>query len=202
MDNQSPFSFSVNFQGINASGMGRREPVEGYFQGRITEAYINQERNPNRCIFKVEFEGDFAGVTKLTGLNLPGTTQNDTRPLWRALMESVGYNSQQLDQGQVNVTPQAVLNRTCCFYFRPKDESALDGPMMYDKLKFLAPGHWQSAKTIFDQDSGSTTQAASTTAAINSAPQTLGGNNLGSTQAKSGFAAPSMSSQDLLNMVK
>jgi len=188
--NNSDFSFEIDFSDVQPR-KERLNLVEGYYKVDITEAYINAERNANRVIFKLAFKDDYQGNTKLTGLNLPGTTQKDVRGLWMNLMLSAGYTIEQLKSGVVQVKAANLVNRTAHLYFRPKDENATDGDYMYDKFNFLTESNWTASKNNFEarnQTGGATT---STTTTASSVP----------TQS-AGFASPNVSSADLLNMVK
>ena len=190
--NNANFSFTIDFSDVQPR-KERINLVEGYYKVNITEAYINAERNSNRVIFKLAFTGDFEGNTKLTGLNLPGTTQKDVRGLWMNLMLSAGYTLEQLKAGTIEVSASNLVNREACLYFRPKDENATDGEYMYDKFNFLTPSNWQSSKNSWEarQQTSAGAKVATTTATSTSVP----------TQS-AGFATPNISSADLLNMVK
>jgi hypothetical protein len=183
--NNTNFSFTVDFSDVELRKQ-RLDLVEGYYKVKITEAYINAERNANRVIFKLAFQGDYEGNTKLTGLNLPGTTQKDVRGLWMNLMLSAGYTLEQLKSGTIEITAANLVNRDACLYFRPKDEEATDGDMMYDKFNFLTPSNFESSKANFEARNQTAGKAASAPAAKPAA----------------GFASPNVSSADLLNMVK
>ena len=193
------FTFTVNLKEVRASGMARPQPIEGYYQGSIVEAYINMERNPNRVIFKVDFVGAYQGNTKLTGLSLPDTGDFDSRPQWRALLESAGFTPAQLDSGALNVSAQALIGRQVHFYFRPKSETAEQGTSeSYDKTKFLAPTHWNSGKDLFSK------QTVETKAKVTvSTPKAQNLNTISTPAApQAGLASSNMSPQDLLAMVK
>ena len=178
------FSFTVDFSDVELRKQ-RLDLVEGYYTVKITEAYINADRNANRVIFKLAFQGDFEGNSKLTGLNLPGTTQKDVRGLWMNLMLSAGYTLEQLKSGSIEITPAALVNRDACLYFRPKDEEATDGDLMYDKFNFLTPSNFASSKANFE-----------------ARKQSTGSKPVATAQPAAGFASPNVSSADLLNMVK
>lgn len=178
----SNFSFTVDFSDVELRKQ-RLDLVEGYYNVKITEAYINADRNANRVIFKLEFQGDYQGNTKLTGLNLPGTTKKDVRGLWMNLMISAGYTLEQLKSGSIEITAANLVNREAHMYFRPKDEEATDGDLMYDKFNFLTPENFASSKSNFE--ARNQTNVSSTP----SAPA-------------AGFASNTVSSADLLNMVK
>ena len=54
--------------------------MKNYYNGTISEAYIDPTRNPNRVIFRVAFtDAGFEGVIRSTGLMKPGSTQKDNR---------------------------------------------------------------------------------------------------------------------------
>lgn len=171
------WNFNVNLGGVSAAG-GRITVVEGYYNATVTEAYIDAARNSNRVVFKVTFtDPGFQGVVRTGGLNVPGSTKNDNRAFWRALMESCGYPPAQLDQN-LNLSANAVIGRPCKVYFRPRDENALDNDGRYDKLDFLSPKDWDLRKTSHASRKAApaqntTVQHAAPVAAAPSAP-TLG----------------------------
>lgn len=191
-NNNANFSFTIDFSDVQPR-KERLNLVEGYFKVKIEEAYINAERNANRVIFKLAFQGDYAGNTKLTGLNLPGTTQKDVRGLWMNLMMSAGYTLDQLKAGAIEINASNLVGREACLYFRPKDENATDGEYMYDKFNFLTPTNWTASKNSWEarqQTGGAKASSASATTASPAPSQSAG------------FATPNISSADLLNMVK
>ena len=189
--NNTSFSFTVDFSDVETKKT-RLDLVEGYFKVKIEEAYINAERNANRVIFKLAFQGDYEGNSKLTGLNLPGTTSGDVRGLWMNLMLAAGYTIEQLKAGTIEISASNLIGREACLYFRPKDDNATDGDLMYDKFNFMAQSNWEASKKNWEtkgQSAGTTTTGAKVATA--SVP----------TQT-AGFATPNVSSADLLNMVK
>lgn len=188
--NNTTFSFSIDFSDVEVRKQ-RLDLTEGYFKVKIEEAYINAERNANRVIFKLAFQGDYQGNSKLTGLNLPGTTSGDVRGLWMNLMLASGYTIEQLKAGTIEVSASNLIGREACLYFRPKDETSTDSDLMYDKFNFMSPSNWEASKKNFEAKQQSVGGAATTSSVTGSVP----------TQS-AGFATPNISSADLLNMVK
>jgi len=209
------WAFDVNLTGISAAGV--RPPVtENYYNGTISEAYIDPTRNPNRVIFRVAFtDAGFEGVIRSTGLMKPGSTQKDNRGYWRALLESCGYNAAQLDNN-LNLQAGHFVGRPCKIYFKPKDENALDEKSQYDRLDFLSPATWDIRKQQFNaRQAAQASGTASHAAVINNPAPTNTGSALGAPQtvstipangaapkATASFAGPSMSAADLRAMVQ
>ena len=151
------WNFNLDLSGVSAAG-GRIDVVEGYYNANVAEAYVDSARNPNRVVFKVSFtDPGFQGVIRTGGLNKPGTTKNDNRAFWRALMESCGYQPAQLDQN-FQLSAAAVIGRPCKVYFRPRDQNALDNDSRYDKLDFLAPKDWDLRKAALESRKANPTQ--------------------------------------------
>lgn len=165
------FSFAVNLSGISApSGNRNMEVPEGYYQGKITDMYVNAERNPNRVVIKVTMtDGAFAGVVRTHGLNMPTSNQDKVRYYWRGMAESAGYTPTQLDKGEITMGRDTFLDRTVCFHYVPKDKST-DG---YEAMNFYAPADWAQKKQLFDlkNNGGSSSPPPSVAAPV------LGGGN-------------------------
>jgi len=208
------WNFNINLNGVAAAGF-RPPVVEGYYNGTISEAYVDPTRNENRVVFKVVFtDPGFQGVVRSGSLMKPGSTQKDNRVFWRALLESCGYTAAQLDQ---NLALQAahVVGRPCKVHFKPKDENALDDKSRYDQLNFLSPKDWDTRKATFESRKATQTVTThgtvATKAAIPAQSQGLGNVSTpslgtvpsnGAPQPTASFAAPSMSAADLRAMVQ
>ena len=183
---KTSFEFTVDFSDIQEK-KPRLSLTEGYYQVLIKEAYINPERNKNRAIFNLEFTGDFAGNWKNTGLNLPGTTKGDIRGLWLELMYSAGYTADQIKTGAVKVNGSVVQGKNAYIYYKP-GTGEVGSDDQYDTIKFRNPDTWNKMKAQFEgtaQNFGGATATATTPPAP-----------------AAGFANPTVSSADLLNMVK
>jgi len=191
------WSTQVNMAGVNTAGGGIKVK-EGYYNGILTEAYIDLGRNPDRVVMKVTFtDPAVKGASRFNSMYIPGKTPSgkDNRMYWRAVLESVGYQPAQLE-GNLNLSAQALVNRPCTVYFRPKDPNAVAGSDQYDQLTFLAPHHWAAKKAAFEAQSSISAPAstlAAPQAATPSAAPTI-------TASSAGFSPPNVSSQDLLNM--
>ena len=190
------FSFTVDFSDVTVYTPKKKlELVEGYYKVLIAEAYINPERNANRAIFKLEFQDDYAGNSKLTGLNLPGTTQNDVRSLWMNLMLSAGFTEAQIKTGAVKISTDILSGKTVHLYFKPKSEDATDGSdSAYDKFTFLSVEAWTNSKANFESKQAAQVNKASAPSKPVVAQDVP--------KQTAGFAAPNVSSADLLNMIK
>ena len=170
--NDTNFSFQLNLTGVTAA-MGRAKVDEGYYNCKISQCFINTERNANRVVFKVLFMDEgFHGVIRTTGIQLPGTTEGDVRPFWRSVLESCGYNSTHLDQA-IMISPQNFVGRSCKIYFKPKVKDSLAENEQYDKVDFLTHQDWATRKGLFDTKA-SQQAAVSTSAAVQSMPQEVG----------------------------
>lgn len=185
----------VNLAGVSTAGGGMKVK-EGYYNAVLTEAYIDNSRNPDRVVMKVTFSDPAVnGASRFNSMYLPGKTPSgkDNRMYWRAVLESVGYQPAQLE-GQLNLSAQALVNRPCTVYYRPKDPNAIAGSDQYDQLSFLAPHHWKAKKAAFESQAA-TSSPASTLAA----PSPASGSPT-ITASSAGFSPPNMSPQDLLSM--
>lgn len=189
----------VNMAGVNSAGGGIKV-VEGYYNGVVNAAYIDLSRNADRVVIKVAFSDPAVkGAIRTTSIYLPGKTPSgkDNRMFWRAILESCGYQPAQLE-GQVNLSAQALVNRPCTVYFRPKDPNAVAGSDQYDQLTFLSPGHWATKKGLFE---ASKKNAPAASAATFSAPSLSATPAAPTPSASSaGFAPSNLSTTDLLGM--
>lgn len=153
MDNNEPnlkrdWSFKINLSGVTAPRGGRKMDVtEGHYSVVCSDAYINDDRNPNRVVFKFIVKGgQFDGAELTDGINLPKNDEDKVRVYWRGMAESAGYSPADLDAGEIEMAPSTFLNRTFGIHYVPKDEAA---GRRYDNVKYLTPAsfsqHAQSA---------------------------------------------------------
>ena len=203
MDTQKDqsWNFSFDFTGVNAATGKSRQAPEGYYQGLITEAYVNPDR-PDRVIFRATFGEDYLGQTALTGLRMPRDKDDKVIYYWRGLLESCGYTGEQLDRGVTGIGAQVFVNKPTTFFFRPGDPEAIEEDKKYSKTQFLSHGEWARQKQEFDAKSNLATPAnQSTSLASPQPPSTVAPSN-GAQPAATGFAAPNASTNELLNMLK
>ena len=165
------FSFSVNLSGINApTGNKNMEVPEGYYKGKLSDMYVNAERNPNRAVIKITMsEAPFNGVVRTCGLNLPKSDDDKVRYYWRGLAESCGYTPAHLDKGSITMGRDTFVDREVHFHYVPKDKST-DG---YEAVNFLPPAEWSQQKQMFAMKQANGTTSASAEAK----PTVLGGGN-------------------------
>lgn len=160
------WSVTLNVSGIQAATGKKSEPLpKGFYKATITDAYVNAERNANRVVFRMTVsEGGFAGSYCTTGLNKPKDASDNVRYYWRALAESVGFTSAQLDAGEVVMTPASFIDRVAHIRYTPKEESGSG----YTKVDFLTPAEWTQQAQMGNANAGN----------ANAAPaNTLGGGN-------------------------
>jgi len=170
--NDTNFSFQLNLTGVTAAG-GRIDVAEGYYNGKITQCFINTERNKDRVVFKIAFTDEgFHGVIRTTGLQLPGTTNKDNRTFWRSALESCGYTAAHLDQA-IMLGAQNFVNRPCKIYYRPAVKDSPASNEQYDRLDFLSPQDWETRRGVF-LAKGAAGRNVPTAAAVQSTPQEIG----------------------------
>jgi hypothetical protein len=168
------WDFEVNLSGLVApTGKGSQVP-EGYYQVKLTDLYVNPEKNPNRVIIKMAIAtGPFTGAVRTTGLGRPTSPDDKVRYYWRGLAESAGYDPTQLDKGEIRLGASSFLGKTAYIYFKPKD-----GEGTYEDVDFLPPAEWAQQKQGFDATAGSDSTPATKSAepvVTQTGPTTLGG---------------------------
>lgn len=143
------WDFSVNLSGLQApSGKGANILPEGYYKVTISDMYVNPDRNPDRIIIKVTVaEGPFKGSVRTTGLSKPKSADDKVRYYWRGVAESAGYSPGQLDNGEIQLSAKAFINKTAHVHYVPKVE---DDANSYETVLFLAPQEWVNQSTTFE----------------------------------------------------
>ena len=143
---------------------------QGYYKAQITDMYVGLK--PDRVVIKATVaEGPFTGTLRTDGIGVPRSEDDKVRHYWRALAESVGFGSADLDNGQVTLSASVFVNRVGHMYFVPKDE---ENGVQYEKITWLAPAEWTQQKANFDMQSGAA--AAAPAPAVAGLGSALGGN--------------------------
>jgi hypothetical protein len=142
------WNVDVNLSGLNApTGAKNLEVPEGFFKAKITDMYVNPDRNPNRVVLKMQItEGPFTGVIRTDGLNIPKSDEDKVRYYWRGLAESSGYTPAQLDNGSIQLGRGTFIDRIVHIHFTPKTKTA-DG---YEQIDYLPPSEWNQQRQVFD----------------------------------------------------
>lgn len=170
-NNDRSFSIALNVSGVTAA-TGDSSLPEGYYRAVVSDMYVSPEK-PNRVVIKVRVsEGASAGVLRTTGLNIPTSPDDKVRAYWRALLESVGYTSTQLDNGQITLGADAVVGRTAHIYYMPKDEEA---GVQYDRVSFYPPAAWADASANFQPGMKAAQPSATRSVGTSAAGSRLGG---------------------------
>jgi hypothetical protein len=140
------WAFDVNLAGVNAA-VGKSPYVpEDFYKGKVSDMYVNPEK-PGRIIIKLSIsEGEFMGVVRTTGLNIPTSGEDKVRHFWRAFAESVGYSPADLDKGQIKIGPSAFVGKATHFHYIPKDATE---DKAGDDLYFLPPTEWNQQRQAF-----------------------------------------------------
>ena len=168
---QRDWDFDVNLSGLVApTGKGGNNLPEGYYKSKITDMYVNPDKNPNRVIVKLTVsEGPFTGTIRTDGFNKPTSAEDKVRYYWRALAESVGYGPDALDKGSVSLGVDTFKNKTAHIYFTPKDE---ERGVQWEDITWLSPTEWDQQKKNFEMQANATLAAAPSAGGAGSA---LGG---------------------------
>jgi hypothetical protein len=140
------FIININLAGVDAAGGGVSVP-EGYYKGTVVDAYQATNKNGGtRIVFKLSgFEG-YASAVRTTSITIPNAnTKDGLRTIWRAAMESMGYEGAQLDSGPLQLNRDIFVNRPIHVYYVPGDRDQ----NIYDEIKMLSPSAWASGKAAF-----------------------------------------------------
>jgi hypothetical protein len=163
------WDFDVNLSGLVApTGKGGNVLPTGYYKVKLSDLYVNPDRNINRVIIKLTVaEGPFTGAIRTTGFNKPNGPNDKVRYYWRGLAESAGYTPAQLDSGSLKLGLATFKDRDAYIFFQEKDE---DAGRQYEDIDFLPPMEWSQQKQNFDlQQAALAQQAVASKAAAGSA---------------------------------
>lgn len=151
------WDFDVNVSGLNApKGHGGVQPDKGYYKAKVTDMYVNSERNANRVVIKTEIsEGPFAGAVVYGGINKPSGPDDKVRYFWRGFAESAGYTPAQLDAGGLTLGNSSFVGKVVHLFFAPKDDEN-----EYPQTDFLAPAEWNQQRQVFMSSGGGSTNGA------------------------------------------
>lgn len=154
------WSFKTNLSDISApTQLGAPDVPDGYYQGDISDMYV-QQNNDNRIVIKIKMlDAPFAGVVRTDGMNMPKSAEDNVRYYWRALAESAGYSPTQLDKGEINLGPKAFIGKRVFFHFKPKN-----GEGTYERISYFAESVWTQQRANHVANGGGTT--ASTGSAL------------------------------------
>jgi hypothetical protein len=151
------FNLSLNLAGVQASG-GGKSLIEGYYKGSIVDAYEAQNSNGGtRIVFKIgNFEG-YGNAVRTTSITVPNAnTKAGLLNVWRAALESMGYEPAQLDVPGLQLNRDTFVNRPAHIFYKPGDRDA----GIYDEVKFLSATAWTSQKAASAAPSTSAIGAA------------------------------------------
>lgn len=163
------FNLSLNLAGVQAAN-GGQSLTEGFYAGTVVDAYSAQNNNGGtRIVFKIgNFEG-FGNAVRTTSITVPNA---NTKPgllnVWRAALESMGYQQAQLDVPGLQLNRDTFVGRSMHIYYKPGDRDA----GIYDEVKILSPSAWNTQKASFE---ASSTSAIGATQAAPVAATSLGG---------------------------
>jgi len=159
------FIININLAGVDAAGGGVNIP-EGYYKGTVVDAYQATNKNGGtRIVFKLSgFEG-YASAVRTTSITVPSAnTKDGLRTIWRAAMESMGYEGAQLDSGPLQLNRDIFVNRPIHVHYEPGDRDQ----NTYDEIKMLSPSAWEMQKAAFKAPA---TSALGATRTAHTAPQ-------------------------------
>lgn len=136
------FTFSLNVSGISAAN-GNPTMTEGYYTATITDAFVDTSRNASRVQFKLTVsDGPLKGVVRTDGLNIPKSADDKVRYYWRALCESAGFTSAQLDNGEVSIGPDTFKGKDVYIHYIPKGSP--NNSTEYDRVVYLNQTDWKA----------------------------------------------------------
>ena len=159
------WNININVAGISAPSGGSPAAVtKGHYKVKITDAYVNPERNAGRVVFKLTIsEGQFAGIELTDGMSIPKDENDKVRYYWRALAESAGYEPKDLDSGAITMSMSTFKGRDAHISYTPKSESS-----KYDKVDYLNPSVWAARATSPVAEATSTLPVVDAPAALGS----------------------------------
>jgi hypothetical protein len=163
-----PLMFTESFVGVAPSGTYIQMP-ETTFKGKIVDIEVADGKNdPGSKVaaftVAVSDPSEYVGARRTFRLRIPDASEKgqNSKAMWRALLESLGYTPAQLDTGAITVTNEAILNREGHFYHVPRKAGVKDS---YDEITVLTPTVYAQRKRA-----GVPQQAAQTVAATATGP--------------------------------
>jgi hypothetical protein len=143
-NNNRDWSFKINLSGLRAP-TGTANVEQGYYKAKVVDMYERPEK-PGRVVIKLAItEGRFSGATRVTGINIPKSDEDNVRYYWRGFSESVGYDPAQLDAGEVDLSIESYKDRVAHIFYTPKEMTS-NG---YDEVDFLPPLEWSNRSADF-----------------------------------------------------
>lgn len=193
------FSFDINLNGVQAAG-GSLTLLEGYYNATVTECYVDESRNANRVLFKLQItDSPYNGSVRVTGLNKPRSAEDKVRYYWRAALESCGYTQAQLDSANgLQISDQLFAGRQCTIYYKPKNEDAITDADRYEKVNFLTKSDWDLKKKVFEAEAKTSVQVSANAGTV---PSPTAQPSAGIPTPQAGFAGKGMTTDDLMKMV-
>jgi len=196
MPNKS-WTANLSFEGVNMKPRAR-VATEGYYNGKIVDTFVDDER-PNRVNFHVEItEGDFKGFICRDSMMIPGSYQGkDNTYYWGQLLLSVGTPAENLT-GNVPIPDGAkLIGLDTTIYFKPGNRE--EGT--WNRMRFLEKSKWSNDKKEFEA-AGSAMSGTTATNTIPTPAVTPSVPSNGSIpQATSGFAPQGSGGSNILDLL-
>lgn len=145
------FSFQVDLTNVAPSGTYVQIP-EMALKGKITALIANahkDEAGARVAKFTITVtEPGYEGAQRFINMRLPDATEKgqSVRPLWRAVLESIGFGPAQLDNGTLNLGPATFIGKEGHFWHKPRPEGSKKEDNLYDDLSFLTPAAYADRK--------------------------------------------------------
>ncbi len=140
MAEQKSFSLTMNVSKVAARqgvGGGYAEPATGAYKVSITEVVLYQKDDGKSSVrFQTVFtEGEFAGSEQRLYIGTDLSKAGNLRS-WKTALLSAGYTAAQIENGEVDITPETFAGREAFIYYKAKDAN---DPTSQPDRQFITP---------------------------------------------------------------
>lgn len=140
-------TISLNLAGLKALSGNKKGLDKGYYTPDVSDfgtATVNTR--DGKTLTKVVFTLDFGGITRDADAFLPENAADKLAlARWRGIAESFGYGAAQLDNGEITFSRDSFVGGRVHVYVDKKPANDGSGKE-YDRISFLTPADWASAK--------------------------------------------------------
>jgi hypothetical protein len=135
----STWSTTLNLAGVAARnvGTGYSKPATGAYKVKIVAAEPNKNNDTGE-VKSVKFqtiitEGEYAGLEVRVYLGLDTSKPGNLRS-WKTAMLSVGYQTSQIEAGDITISDELFVNKEAYVYFKAADGNT---PESQDERQFI-----------------------------------------------------------------
>jgi len=140
-------SFEMKFSLAKSypAGQPAKKLVSGIYKGRIGK--VEGKNEGTRAMFVIEVTEDplMAGLTAVTSMRIPTSSDDKVLYYWRALAESCGYSREEIEKIE-SWNDKHFLGRECYFEYTEPNKRT----QTYAEVKWLVPSLVEIARKRFE----------------------------------------------------